>query len=95
MLALESFQYAMGLKPQSPESKALAGYANFLNKNYPAAIALFNSALSMDRGNPVLYKRLGLVYRAMGDSMRARTAFRKYLEMEPDAADKEEIRKYL
>ncbi len=93
--ALESFQVAMGLKPQSPESKALAGYANFLNKNYPAAIALFNSALSMDRGNPVLYKRLGLVYRAMGDSMRARTAFRKYLEMEPDAADKEEIRKYL
>ena len=43
----------------------------------------------------VLYKRLGMVYRAKGDQGAARQAFRKYLEMEPDAPDKAEFQPFL
>ena len=46
------------------------------------------AAIDLDKANPLLYKRLGLIYRDMNDLSTACTAFRKYLEMEPDALDK-------
>jgi Tfp pilus assembly protein PilF len=46
------------------------------------------SAIDLDRANPLLYKRLGLIYRDMNDMNSACNSFRKYLEMEPDAQDK-------
>ena len=42
----------------------------------------------------MLYKRLGVAYREAGDLGRATTAFRKYLEMEPDAPDRAEFLRY-
>jgi tetratricopeptide (TPR) repeat protein len=64
-------------------------------KNYAGAIALFQAAIQLDSGNPLLYKRMGECYRDMGDLIQARSSFQKYLQMEPDAADKAEIERYL
>lgn len=92
--ALTLFNKAMLLAPKSAEAKQESAYANYLLKNYQGAVALYNAALALDSGNPMIYKRLGLVYREMGDSPDAVMAFRKYLEMEPDAPDRAEFERY-
>ncbi len=93
--ALKNFTQAMQIQPRSAEAKQMAGYANYRLKNYAAAIALYQAALSLDRGNPVIYKRLGLALRDSGDARAASENFRKYLEMEPDAQDRAEFEKFL
>lgn len=93
--ALNLFSRAMQFAPNATEPKHMAAYANYLLKNYQSAVALYRAALSLDPGNPILYKRLGLVYWDMGDPTSARTSFRKYLEMEPDAPDRGEFEKFL
>lgn len=93
--ALEMFQRAMTAAPNAAEPKHMAGYANYLLKNYAGSIALYNAALAYDQGNPLIYKRIGIAYRDMGDRASARKAFQKYLEMEPDASDKAEFQGFL
>ncbi len=93
--ALKSFNQAMQVAPKSAEPKHLAGYANYLLKNYQGAIALYRSALQFDDANPMIYKRLGLAYLALGDGAGASRAFQKYLQLAPDAPDREEIKGYL
>ncbi|MBY0469915.1 tetratricopeptide repeat protein [bacterium] len=93
--ALEQFNKAMSIAPTSADAKQMAGYANFMLKNYPTAIALYQAALVYDKANPLIYKRLGVAYRALGDYNNAGAAFRKYLEMEPDAVDRAEFEPYL
>jgi tetratricopeptide (TPR) repeat protein len=89
--ALLQFTKAMQLNPKSSEAKQQAGWANLFLKNYQAATSLIKSAIDLDRANPLLYKRLGLVYRDMNDINSACAQFRKYLEMEPDASDKSDF----
>lgn len=86
--ALKSFVKAMSLAPQSSEAKQNAAWANYKLKHYQAAISLFQGAIQLDHANPNIYKRLGIVYRDMSDMTGACEAFKKYLEMEPDAPDK-------
>jgi tetratricopeptide (TPR) repeat protein len=93
--ALEVLQKAMSLAPQSAEAKQQTAYCNYLMKNYPGAVTLYNAALLYDRANPMIYKRLGLAYRDMGDMIGARNSFAKYLEMEPDAPDKSEFERFI
>jgi len=92
--AQELFTKAMQIAPTNPDAKQQAAYAAYLLKNYQAAIALYNAALIYDKANPTIYKRLGMAYRDMGDSAGASAAFRRYLEMEPDAPDKAEFERY-
>jgi tetratricopeptide (TPR) repeat protein len=93
--ALTHLAKAMGLQPKNAEAKMNAAIANHRLKNYAGAVALFQAAIQLDPGNPILYKRLGECYRDMGDLIAARGAFQKYLQMEPDAIDKAEIERYL
>ena len=85
---LKYFNLAMRYAPRAAKPKGNSGWANYLLKNYAGAIALYKAAITIDAGDPLLYKRLGLAYRDMGDPTGACQAFRKYLEMEPDAPDK-------
>lgn len=85
---------AMQLAPRAAEPRIELAWANYMAKNYDGAAALLNSALRIDPGNPILYKRLGLVLRDKGDSPGAAKAFQKYLEMEPDASDRAEFENY-
>lgn len=90
--ALTQFTKAMQVAPDSADAKQNAGWASYQLKNYQAAVTLIRAALAIDKANPTLHKRLGIVYRDMGDLMNACAAFRKYLEMEPDAPDKGDFR---
>lgn len=93
--ALTHLAKAMGLQPANAEAKLNSAIANQRLKNYVGAIALFQAAVQLDSGNPLIYKRMGECYRDMGDLIQARSAFQKYLQMEPDASDKAEIERYL
>jgi tetratricopeptide (TPR) repeat protein len=92
--ALNAFAKAMNLAPQSAEPKVWMGYANYLLKNYAGAIALYKAALAIDKANSLIYKRMGLAYRENGDAIGAAQAFRRYLEIEPDAPDRAEYERY-
>lgn len=85
---LKKLTLGMQLAPGSADAKQSAGWANYKLKHFQAAVALIQAALAIDRGNPTIYRRLGIVYRDSGDIASACGAFRKYLEMEPDAPDK-------
>lgn len=93
--ALPPLQKAMEIDPNHSQARFWAAITNHRLKNYQGAIALFRSAAGLDSGNPLIYKRMGECYREMGDMDSARAAFRKYLDMEPDAQDRSEIEKYL
>jgi tetratricopeptide (TPR) repeat protein len=93
--AIGYFIQAIKRSPADSEPKIQAGRANFALSRYEAAVAMLQEAMKIDAGNPMVYRHLGYVYRAMGDAGNMRWAFNKYLEMEPDAADKGEIQKNL
>jgi len=92
--AVTQFSKAMQLAPQAAEPKLQAGYANYLLKNYQASVALYSAALAIDSGNSLLYKRLGWAYRDMGNGPGAADAFRKYIQLEPDAPDRAQYESY-
>ncbi len=92
--ALEYFVKGMQRAPKESEPKQMSGYANFLLRRYDAAVALYREALKLDEGNPIIYRRLGDAYRALGDAANTRWAYQKYLEMEPDAVDKAELQRF-
>lgn len=86
--ALTYLQKAMEIAPKLSEAKLYAAIANHKVKNFQGAIALFQSAIYLDSGNPLLYKKMGECYRDMGDTLGAKAAFKKYLQLEPDAQDR-------
>jgi tetratricopeptide (TPR) repeat protein len=92
--AINYFNKAMELAPKNPEAKAEGAYATYLLKNYPGSIALFNAAIRLDPGNALLYKRLGVTYRDSGDRINAAQAFRRYLELYPDAPDRADFQSF-
>lgn len=93
--AIQYLTKAMQFAPTNSEAKFQAANANKVLRNYQGAVALYQEALRLDSGNPLIYKKLGECYRDMGDAINAGAAFRKYLEMEPDAQDRSEFERYL
>lgn len=93
--ALGYFIQAIRRSPADPEPKFQAGRANFALSRYDASIAMYQEALKTDAGNPLIYRHLGYAFRATGDRANMQWAFGKYLEMEPDAADKAQIERNL
>jgi Flp pilus assembly protein TadD len=64
---------------------------NYLRRQYGPAIALYQAALALDKGNPEVHKKLGLAYRDSGDQSSANRHFQLYIDLAPDASDRAEI----
>jgi len=92
--AMKNFVRAMDINPLDAAAKMGAGYVNYIKRQFPSSIALYQAALELDKGNPEIYKRLGLAYRDVGDQQKAAQAFRNYLDLAPDAPDHAEYEKY-
>ncbi len=90
--ALKLFTRAMQTDPANSAAKVGAGYVNYLKRQFPSAIALYMAALAIDKGNPEIYKKLGWAYRDSGDAQKAAQAFRNYLDLAPDAPDRDSYR---
>jgi beta-barrel assembly-enhancing protease len=59
------------------------------------ALEAYRAALGMDNTPPEAHRSLGTVLRQAGDDAEATLAFKRYLELKPDAEDAELIRSYL
>jgi tetratricopeptide (TPR) repeat protein len=59
------------------------------------ALAAYQQALSSGGAPPETYRALGLLCMKAGNRDEARTAFERYLEARPEAADREMISRYL
>jgi predicted Zn-dependent protease len=59
------------------------------------ALEAYRDALGMDNTPPEAHRSLGTVLRQTGDEAEATLAFKRYLELKPDAEDAELIRSYL
>ncbi len=65
--ALNYYNRAIQVQPKNSDARHLAGWASYLVKNYAAALALLRSAVAIDKANPLIYKRIGIVCRELGD----------------------------
>ena len=56
-----------------------------------AAEAAFSSALKLDSRLPTAHRGMGMVFVLLGRNAEAKAAYSRYLELAPDAPDKEQI----
>jgi len=56
-----------------------------------AAEAAFASALKLDPTLPAAHRGMGMVFVLLGRNAEAKAAYSRYLELAPDAPDKEQI----
>ncbi len=63
--------------------------------DYPKAIAAYNKALERDNNFAQSYRGMGRVYQLQDMKEKARQAYKKYLELNPRAADRGYIEKYI
>lgn len=89
--ALEVINRGLKLDPNFVPALIQAGFANHMTKTYAAARALYERALSLDSGNPQIHKRLGALYFDLGDKPKALQHFRAYLDLYPNAPDRNEV----
>ncbi|MEM9193383.1 MAG: protein kinase [Myxococcota bacterium] len=73
---------------EAPEETAYdQGRRLFLANDVAGAIRAFESAARTAPNNPRVHKQLGRAYMRAGDVSRARSAYRRYLELAPNASD--------
>jgi Flp pilus assembly protein TadD len=56
------------------------------------ALATFKGAQQASPGYAPTYRGLGLVYEKMGNKTAAKLAFKRYLQLSPNASDAEQIK---
>lgn len=100
-LADQYLQRAVDLAPEQAPGLYYEMASQLLTKKNPSpaavdrGIALVNEALALDPGFAPAYKRLGLALWIKNDIPGTRAAFEKYLELNPDGEDKQQIEEYL
>ena len=68
------------------------GLQRFVGGDTGAAIGKFQAALDRDPGYAPAHRGLGMAYERKGDRSRATRAFKRYLELAPDAPDAAAVR---
>jgi tetratricopeptide (TPR) repeat protein len=89
------FKKAQKINPNSYD--ALMGLAELSTKrsNLDLALDLYKRAQKVKIDEPIVNKKIGDVYRLLGQGGLAIEAYKMYLEMEPEAADKPQIESYI
>jgi hypothetical protein len=80
-------------KPKvDPAAAYKAGLQQFARGDAEGALATFKSSLASDPGYAPTWRGIGLVYEKLGKRSQASTAFRRYLQLSPNASDAAQIR---
>lgn len=89
------YKRAQKLNPRSYE--ALVGLADLSTKrnNFDLALDLYKRAMKQKTDEPIIHKKIGDVYRLLGQGTLAIEAYKLYLDMEPEARDKPQIEAYI
>jgi tetratricopeptide (TPR) repeat protein len=79
--------------PLQAAKEIKVGNYYFKKGSHRAAARRFEEALKWDPNSAEAYRRLGDSKNKLGDTAAARTAYLKYLELEPDSKEAASIRK--
>jgi hypothetical protein len=84
-------------KPDPPKSDDAAaafksGSALMIKGDLNGALATFKASLASNPGFAPTWRGIGLVYEKLGKKSQASTAFKRYLQLSPNAGDAEQIR---
>ncbi|MFZ4712938.1 MAG: tetratricopeptide repeat protein [Bacteriovoracaceae bacterium] len=89
--------YKNALKINIKSTDALIGLAwiSFKRNNVDVALDLYSKVIKIDANHSYAHKQLGLVYKLMGQGSLAIESFKVYLQIEPDAKDRDNIKKLI
>lgn len=98
-LAQRTVSRHVSLAPTSVEGYRLLGdlyrRGGHGRGNLVSAAEAFERALDLEPQDQAAHRELGLLYRDLGDSARARSELERYIALEPDAVDRPIIESYL
>lgn len=83
--ALEDFNAALAIDPELAEAYLNRGNSHFRDTRYGEALTDYERALALDVAKPwAAWYNIGLVYDAQKDVDKAREAYQKALDLNPD-----------
>lgn len=86
---------ASGGNRAAAESAAARGDKALRAFDTSTARAAFESALKLDPALPGAHRGMGMVYVLLGKNAEAKAEYARYLELAPDAPDKDQIQRLL
>ena len=78
------YRHAIHLQPHNPEGHYNLGYALLERGDTTGALTHFEIAVSQDPGFSDAHFNLAMTLEQLGERRRARSAWKRYLELEPD-----------
>jgi tetratricopeptide (TPR) repeat protein len=92
LVEAENF-YKKAQKLNSKSYDAIMGLADLSVKrsNYDLALDLYTRAMRLRQNEPIVHKKIGDVYRQLGQGALAIESYKLYLEMDPEAPEKSKI----
>jgi tetratricopeptide (TPR) repeat protein len=89
------FKRAQKINPKAFDS--LVGLADISSKrnNFDLALDLYKKAMAQKSDEPVIHRKIGDVYRLLGQGALAVESYKLYLEMSPEAPDKNNVESYI
>ena len=89
------YKRSQKINPKNYES--LMGLADISTKrnNFDLALDLYKKAMTLKGDEALIHKKIGDVYRLLGQGALAVESYKLYLEMNPEAADKNQIQSYI
>lgn len=89
------FKRAQKINPKAFDS--IMGLADISTKrnNFDLALDLYKRAMKEKADEPIIHKKIGDVYRLLGQGALAVESYKMYLEMNPEASDKNQVQSYI
>jgi tetratricopeptide (TPR) repeat protein len=89
------YRRAQKINPRSYD--AIVGLADLSTKrnNHDLALDLYKSAIKLRQDEPLVHKKLGDVYRQLGQGGLAIESYKLYLEMDPESPHKSNLEAYI
>jgi tetratricopeptide (TPR) repeat protein len=89
------YKRSQKINPKNYES--LMGLADISTKrnNFDLALDLYKKAMTLKGDEALIHKKIGDVYRLLGQGALAVESYKLYLDMNPEAADKNQIQSYI
>ena len=89
------YKRAQKLNPKSYE--AIVGLADLSTKrnNHDLALDLYKRAMKLKSDEAIVHKKIGDVYRQLGQGTLAIESYKLYLEMEPESPHKSNLEAYI
>nr|WP_238346342.1 tetratricopeptide repeat protein [Luteimonas saliphila] len=81
--AREYFDRALSLRPDDPRIHSQIGYRNYLDGDFPAAIASYRKAVELQPDNAPMWSYLGAIYLVSGRADEASRALSRSIEISP------------